>query len=262
MWQLFVVIIFSSLLLVFIDSQNVDGQDCKPFHQIYESGTQLCENMWSDSFYVVEDANVSYTMSWVDGFDNPNDQITKNLGKSKDIKTYPDDSQKCGLQYYHYNKTQKLPSGELKMCTNYKDNACCHPSTVESWASINTNYGDAYHADRCGPLSEACKAFFIYETCLYECDVNAGIYRMFNDSQVAHDIAIGGTLSGTGPGTGVGAIPKNNRSNSWAMYGMPIRKSFCDSWYEACYNDLFCGAAGGDFFNCAKVKFAIFTHLL
>ena len=37
------------------------------------------------------------------------------------------------------------------------------------------------------------------------------------------------------------------------MYKMPIRKSFCDSWYQACYNDLFCGAGGGDFFSCAKV---------
>jgi hypothetical protein len=29
---------------------------------------------------------------------------------------------------------------------------------------------------------------------------------------------------------------------------MPIRKSFCDSWYTACYNDYFCGA--GDYFAC------------
>ena len=42
---------------------------------------------------------------------------------------------------------------------------------------MNNNYGDAYHADRCGPLSDACKAYFIHETCLYECDANAGLYR-------------------------------------------------------------------------------------
>ena len=38
------------------------------------------------------------------------------------------------------------------------------------------------------------------------------------------------------------------------MSKMPIKKSFCDSWYQACYNDLFCGAGGGDFFSCAKVS--------
>ena len=38
------------------------------------------------------------------------------------------------------------------------------------------------------------------------------------------------------------------------MSKMPIKQSFCNSWYEACYNDLFCGSGGGDFYSCAKVS--------
>ena len=42
---------------------------------------------------------------------------------------------------------------------------------------MNDNYGAAHHVDRCGPISEPCKQYFIMEACLYECDVNTGPYR-------------------------------------------------------------------------------------
>ena len=111
-------------------------------------------------------------------------------------------------------------AGDYNMCQNYKDNACCKSSTVASWDTINANYGDEYHADRCGPLSDSCKAFFVMETCLYECDANAGLFRRYTDAQVARDLATYGTQEGTGPGTGAAAIPNNpnfdtNISNSW-----------------------------------------------
>lgn len=35
------------------------------------------------------------------------------------------------------------------------------------------------------------------------------------------------------------------------MYRMPIQAAFCDDWYTACYNDLFCGVDGGSYFSCA-----------
>ena len=38
------------------------------------------------------------------------------------------------------------------------------------------------------------------------------------------------------------------------MSKMPIKQSFCNSWYEACYNDLFCGAGGRGFYSCAKAS--------
>ena len=32
---------------------------------------------------------------------------------------------------------------------------------------------------------------------------------------------------------------------------MPIKASYCDSWFEACKNDKFCG--DGDYFSCAVI---------
>ena len=29
--------------------------------------------------------------------------------------------------------------------------------------------------------------------------------------------------------------------NTWEMYQMPIKASYCDAWYDACYEDSFCG---------------------
>jgi hypothetical protein len=39
--------------------------------------------------------------------------------------------------------------------------------------------------------------------------------------------------------------------NTWEIFGTPIKASYCDAWYEACYNDKFCGGLDGDFFSCA-----------
>lgn len=33
---------------------------------------------------------------------------------------------------------------------------------------------------------------------------------------------------------------------------MPIKAGFCNNWYQACYDDLFCGVAHGSFFECAN----------
>ena len=35
------------------------------------------------------------------------------------------------------------------------------------------------------------------------------------------------------------------------MEKMPIKASYCDSWFEACKNDKFCG--DGDYFSCAAI---------
>jgi folate receptor len=97
------------------------------------------------------------------------------------------------------------------------------------------NYGPEYAPDRCGPISDACYNFFVMEECFYECDPTAGLYRKYSDQQVAADIAANGTTTWT---------------NTWEMYNMPIQISFCNAWYDACYNDLFCSVSDGDFFSC------------
>ena len=69
------------------------------------------------------------------------------------------------------------------------------------------------HWDRCGKLSQACERFFVQEACLYECDPNAGLFRKFNKTIYDKD---------------------NEDHNEWQMEGMPIKASYCDSWFDAC----------------------------
>lgn len=78
-----------------------------------------------------------------------------------------------------------------------------------------------HSTDRCGELSQACERFFIQEACFYECDPNVGLWKI-------------------------------TPNHTWKIYGMPIRSSYCDAWYQACYNDYFCASDGGSYFSCAR----------
>ena len=168
----------------------------------------------------------------------------------------------CNLQYYH--KEDPSPEGkEFTECHPYKDSSCCHEATVTTPAAINKAYGAGYEWDRCGALSQACERFFVQvrllswylcvmrdqficllnilvsrtqEACLYECDPNAGLYRKCNEAQVA-----------------AAADDETDacHMNTWEMYKMPIKASYCDAWYLACYGDKFCGGNDGNFFSCA-----------
>lgn len=211
---------------------------------LLDSGTDLCSTIFGGAFIVNNSLSSTsqYTMGWVDGFDNPNDDASASNGLT--ITTNSAGQEKCGLHYYHRDYTIEQQPGEYNLCHNYREKSCCNSSTVASFDAINEIYGAKFHIDRCGPISNACQQFFIMESCLYECDPNAGLFRKYNDSQVAADVAKYG---------------QENLTNTWQMYGMPIKQSFCDQWYEACYNDLFCGADDGNFFSCAKIYEAALT---
>ena len=251
--------------------------ECKPFKEIYTSGKELCENMWSDSFVYEQDEDAAYAMWFFDKV-NPNNAIAGSLGK----KASPDT---CQLQYYHKqgdDGSYAAPSPENKdahECHPWKDNACCHSATVNSVTAINEAYGEGYHWDRCGPLSNACEQFFIQEACFYECSPHAGSYRRYDDKTVA---AFAAFMAETGTGEGPcytsvydpddamyqGTFEHDGATyqksvfygdgcygpNRWQMYKMPIKASYCDAFYTACMDDHFCAAAGesgGSFFGCA-----------
>ena len=251
--------------------------ECKPFKEIYTSGKELCENMWSDSFVYEQDEDAAYAMWFFDQV-NPNNAIASSLGKEES----PD---MCMLQYYHKqgdDGSYAAPSPENKdahECHPWKDNACCHSATVNTVTAINEAYGEGYHWDRCGPLSNACEQFFIQEACFYECSPHAGSYRRYDDKTVA---AFAAFMAETGTGEGPcytsvydkddamyqGTFEHDGATyqksvfygdgcygpNRWQMYKMPIKASYCDAFYTACMDDHFCAAAGesgGSFFGCA-----------
>jgi len=123
---------------------------------------------------------------------------------------------KTRLTIYHKNNkiiifTPYTPGPEddsMAECHPWKNNACCDSTTVTSVDQLNENYGEGYRWDRCGPMSQACERFFVMEACLYECEPSAGLFRKWNDSQKDHP-----------------------EFNEWQLHKMPIKKSFCDSWY-------------------------------
>lgn len=199
---------------------------CRPIHEIYQNGKELCENMWDDSFKYTTDEDKAYTMWFFNQASNPNKAVHTVLGHS------PPNT--CGLQYLH--KDAPSPEGPgFNECLPWKDEACCHNGTVTSAAYLKEAYGKGYEWDRCGPMSPACERFFVQEACFYECDPHAGMYRKCSDAQVA--------------------AAANNESdpchqNTWQMYKMPIRASYCDAWFESCRNDRFCGKNGGSYFGC------------
>lgn len=190
---------------------------CTKFSNIYTDGTELCEVMWDGAFEVTADEESAYTMWFFDTENNPNDAITRNLfGDGTTVD-------QCHLQYNH--KDEPSPEDDkMQECHPWKENSCCHSDTVQSVDTINEAYGAGFEWDRCGPMTQACERFFVMEACFYECEPSAGLFRKYEPDS-------------TDP-----------EKNEWQMEKMPIKKSFCDAWYTACYNDYFCGK--GNFFEC------------
>jgi len=197
---------------------------CQPFPEIYADGTELCEVMWGGAFEVVADDenNAAYTMWFFDHENNPNDEITRTLFGGN---TTADET--CHLDYLH--KDSPSPEGDgMTECHPWKNKACCDKTTVPDVQTLNENYGEGYEWDRCGPMSQACERFFVMEACFYECEPAAGLFRKYKDNQ---DEEVEGF-------------------NKWQIEKMPIKKSFCNAWYDACRSDYFCGK--GDYFACQE----------
>lgn len=210
------------LLLFFLATLSVShAQECKTFAELYGDGRTLCNRIFGDSFEYSDDLENAYTM-WFFDRDNPNDAVSRARNLSA--------LDSCQIQYFHKTVPGPEPPSFTE-CHPWRDYSCCREETVESKETLRTSYGPEYYWDRCGPLSQACERFFVQEACFYECDVNAGHFRryppgVYNESDPTH--------------------------NTWELYKLPIRGDYCDAWFEACREDLFCASAGGDFFSCAR----------
>ncbi|KAJ9446290.1 Riboflavin-binding protein [Diplonema papillatum] len=209
---------------------------CKTFAEIYGGGKALCENMWDEAFVYTEEGP-AYTM-WFYG-ENPNVNVTKAIHASGTKQLYGYDEHN-GHEYCLNYSHKSAPSEEPDMteCNAWQHDSCCYASVAKSAKALNEAYGKAYHWDRCGKLSSGCERFFVAEACMYECEPAAALFAKFpshpdaeNDPNYFH-------------GT--------DGANAWQIHGMPIEASFCDAWYQACKNDLFCSSDEGSYFTCAK----------
>mmetsp|Transcript_38300 Transcript_38300/g.88419 ORF Transcript_38300/g.88419 Transcript_38300/m.88419 type:complete len:297 (+) Transcript_38300:139-1029(+) len=197
--------------------------ECRPFKEIYASGKELCEVMWNNAFKYETNEEDAYTMWFFDMMNNPNDATSAHLALHADNAS----PNECKLQYFH--KEAPTPEGDgFTECHPWKQSSCCASTVVESYIHLKEAYGAEYHWDRCGPLSQECERFFVQEACFYECEPNAGYYKKY-----------------------VNGTDESGEENHWQMYQMPIKASYCDAWYIACADDLFCG--NGDYFECANI---------
>jgi len=136
--------------------------------------------------------------------------------------------------------TRRFPlQRNMTECHPYANSNCCYRKTVKNARTMNEAYGEGFQWDRCGRMSSQCSRFFVQEACLYECDISAGLYRKCSDAQVA---------AADSDSTDV------CYKNTWQMYKMPIKASYCDAWYASCYRDKFCASTDGNFFECAKLR--------
>jgi len=209
--------------------------NCRPFKVLYANGTDLCHRLYSNpvqAFRYVPagdpEYNLSYTMWWFSE-QNQNDAITALRSAAGLINwtQYSSGLDKCYLKSSStYQKPIPSPNNSsMTECIPFRENACCYESTVRSDHALNVEYGNSYKWNRCGPISPQCERFFVQEDCMYECDPNIGLYRLYP------------------PGS------PNASGNEWIVANMPIKGDYCDMWYEACQDELFCGT--GDFFSCA-----------
>ena len=78
----------------------------------------------------------------------------------------------------------------------------------------------------CGPLSNACQAYFQAEACFYECDWNIGSFRKFPT-----------------------CVEPTGDQNAWQIVNMPLSSTLVNNWWNACKNDFFCTGASGSYFD-------------
>ncbi|CAK9071904.1 unnamed protein product [Durusdinium trenchii] len=142
------------------------AQNCRRIDHIYASGQELCEKMWGTAFRYEPNETHGYTM-WFFDSENPNDLTSAELGRSK-------------AEFCHLHQHKDEPGPEPTMvseCHPWRFNSCCRREMVSSLDALKASFGNLFHWDRCGPLSQECERFFVQEACFYECDPNVAFYR-------------------------------------------------------------------------------------
>jgi folate receptor len=229
--------VLSSFTIQFATAQETSPGECKRFQDIFVDGKDLCERMYGDAFEYIPTSkpfehDLAYTM-WFFSDRNPNDATTvKRILASKHDLAYTDTSV-CHLKSLGVANHKDVPSAEnestLTECHPFQANACCNELSIKSGQRLNKAHRDGYIWDRCGPMSRECNAFFVQESCFYECDPNAGIFRKYPPT--LHNSA--------------------EVLNEWELYKLPIKGDYCDAWFNACRRDMFCGS--GNIFECERM---------
>ncbi|XP_064180055.1 retbindin [Anguilla rostrata] len=113
------------------------------------------------------------------------------------------------------HKATPGPEPHLKDCRLYADNACCSENDAQEIAASPVTKVDDVVWGRCGALSPSCEAFFRRAACFRRCSPDAARWPHPLDPA--------------------------------SIQGVPLCRSFCRDWFEACKADLTCtGHRGGE----------------
>lgn len=134
----------------------------------------------------------------------------------------------CHLHYFHKDVSSKTAFGaDVKHCREYAHESCCTADVAKGVADAQNKYlYPGYNQQGCGKLSDKCQQYFREESCFYECDRNMGKWRKHTSCKDA-----------------------KNQSNGWQIESMPIKASYCNGWFDACKDDMFCEGKTRAFFD-------------
>jgi folate receptor len=203
---------------------------CTNLQNLYKDGKDLCENYigFAGAFTYVPTTSPdyvnAYTMWWFTN-GNPNDAVTQKRQKAGLFQPFYNTTDKCWLKSPGVTFHKEYPSSNgitQNECEPWRENACCEPKVVANQTALDREYGEEFKWDLCGPLSQACERFMVQEACFYECDPNVGLFRQFP------------------PFLSNGQVNPDAIGMEWAIRSMPIQGDYCDSWFQACRNDMFC----------------------
>eukprot|EP01026_Neomeris_dumetosa_P048147 TRINITY_DN4155_c0_g2_i1.p1 TRINITY_DN4155_c0_g2~~TRINITY_DN4155_c0_g2_i1.p1 ORF type:complete len:499 (-),score=60.13 TRINITY_DN4155_c0_g2_i1:133-1629(-) len=234
--------------------------NCQKVKDIFQDGKELCELMFDNSFIYYEDEPNAYTMFFEENQTNPNNQIHAQVphpqicpnqqfnesipeaceGLDRPPIIVPHTCEVCQLRNPHTLDNAKPAFGDLGGCSKYSQYSCCSEDTAKAIFAEEANetlYGELYQWSRCyenrSEIPEKCHRWFMEEECFYECDVNAGKYRLHEECG----------------------------ENSWEIQSLPLKASECDQWYEDCKDALLCVCTDNN--NCPEgtTAYSIYSQI-
>eukprot|EP01025_Chloroclados_australasicus_P053033 TRINITY_DN6203_c0_g1_i3.p2 TRINITY_DN6203_c0_g1~~TRINITY_DN6203_c0_g1_i3.p2 ORF type:complete len:506 (-),score=51.34 TRINITY_DN6203_c0_g1_i3:426-1889(-) len=234
----------SSFALPQINCTYDNGEGtCQTLSEVYADGKELCEVMFDGAFIYYEDEENAYTMSFEEGEPNPNNDIHPQVpfppqcpgrefefelpeaceGLNVTTEIVPHTCEVCVIRNDHTLDVAKPVSGDLQGCQKYAQYSCCSEEIAGIISDpYNAIYGEEWSWSRCYDdktvIPEKCARWFVDEECFYECDVNAGKYRLHEECEV----------------------------NGWQISAVPLGASECDQWYEDCKDVALCVCTGDD----------------
>ena len=126
------------------------------------------------------------------------------------VESVSDNSQVC-LDGKHHKAKPEPETASLGQCSSWKAMSCCSNETAHQIA-IDKSQLYNFNYSHCGKISQQCMSWFIKNHCFYECSPNLGPWL----------------------------IKVNSSYRNERFKNLPLCKSTCDGWWEACQHDKTC----------------------